>query len=250
LSTTLAMKHGEKALFIQEGRLRSFGRTSSRLTKKDQEKLDLKISPYLLNAPDASNIITHKQKTIVELGMGNGASLANRAKIEPKNHYIGCEVYKNGLASLVRTLEENNIQNLQICHDDARDLLENTPKKSIDELIILYPDPWPKNKQKKRRIINQELLNLAHKTIKDDGVLFIATDIPDYMMWILREIYNHEIFFPTAISPEEWATPPLWWHSTKYEQKAIQQGRKPWYITFKKNVDKSNTKCDPLIEEK
>lgn len=244
------MKHGDKDLFIQEGRLRSFGRTSSRMTKKDQENLDEKLKPYLLKAQDAANLDVHINKKILELGMGNGASLANRAKNQPENHFIGCEVYKNGLNSLVRTLEEHNIQNLKICHDDARDLLENIPENSVDELIILYPDPWPKNKQKKRRIINQELLDLAHKVIKSDGELFIATDIPDYMMWILREVYAHNIFFPTATSPSEWALAPTWWQSTKYEQKAIQQGRKPWYMTFKKNVDKSNTKCDPLVENK
>ena len=179
--------------------------------------------------------------------MGNGACLANRAHNEPENQFIGCEVYKNGLNTLVNTLNQQNTQNFKICHDDARDLLENLPENSVDELIVLYPDPWPKNKQKKRRIVNEELLNLGDRILKDDGILFIATDIPDYMMWILREVYTHNTFFPTAISPEEWATAPTWWHSTKYEQKAIKQGRKPWYMTFKKNVDKSNTKCDPLV---
>lgn len=240
------MKHGDKDLFVKEGRLRSFGRTSSRLSVKDQEKLDTKLQPYLLTANNAHNVKA-PQKLVVELGMGNGACLATRAEKEPETTFIGCEVYKNGLNSLVNTLNDKNIQNLQICHDDARDLLENIPEKSVDELVILYPDPWPKNKQKKRRIINSELLKLADKAIKEDGVLFIATDIPDYMMWILREVYSHDTFFPTAISPEEWAQAPAWWHSTKYEQKAMKQGRKPWYMTFKRNVDKSNTKCDPLV---
>lgn len=246
MSTTHNMKNDDKNLFVKAGRLRSFGRTSSRLTTQDQEKLDDKLAPYRLNAEDAGKV-EYKNKLIVEIGMGNGACLANRAHNEAENQFIGCEVYKNGLNTLVNTLNQQNTQNFKICHDDARDLLENLPEKSVDELIVLYPDPWPKNKQKKRRIVNEELLNLSDRILKDSGILFITTDIPDYMMWILREVYTHDIFFPTAISPEEWATAPTWWHSTKYEQKAIKQGRKPWYMTFKKNVDKSNTKCDPLV---
>ncbi|MEC8067552.1 MAG: tRNA (guanosine(46)-N7)-methyltransferase TrmB [Pseudomonadota bacterium] len=239
------MKHGDKDLFVKEGRLRSFGRTSSRLTQKDQQKLDDKLKPYLLTAQQAKEF-KPQSKLVVEIGMGNGACLAQRAKNEPETQFIGCEVYKNGLNALVNTLAEQNSQNFNICHDDARDLLENLPPQCADELVVLYPDPWPKNKQKKRRIVNAELLNLANRLLKDDGVLFIATDIPDYMMWILREVYNHDTFFPIATKPTEWATAPDWWLSTKYEQKAIKQGRSPWYMTFKRGVDKSNTKCAPL----
>jgi tRNA (guanine-N7-)-methyltransferase len=246
------MKDTENTPFVKIGRMRSFGRTSSRMSIAEQGKLEQRLTAY---GVPVANQTTPEQlfdkevsHLVVELGMGNGESIAIRSQNEPEKHFIGCEVYKNGLLSLVRTIEEKDIQNLKICSDDARELLEQLPKNSVDELVVLYPDPWPKNKQKKRRIINDELLNLADKVVKEDGTLFIATDIPDYMMWILREVYNHDIFFPTAISPDEWAKAPQWWYSTKYEQKAIKQGRKAWYMAFKRNVDKSNTKCKPLIK--
>tara|TARA_R110000868_G_scaffold262401_2_gene521102 strand:+ start:80086 stop:80868 length:783 start_codon:yes stop_codon:yes gene_type:complete len=251
--TNIFMKNSENEPFVKVGRMRSFGRTSSRMSLEEQNKLEERLNAYSCTVTNTIDLTTlfgaDVKHLVVELGMGNGESIGIRSQKENDKHFIGCEVYKNGLLSLVRTIEEENIKNLKICSDDARELLEQLPIKSVDELVVLYPDPWPKNKQKKRRIINEELLNLANKVLKEDGTLFIATDIPDYMMWILREVYNHSVFFPTAISPEEWATPPLWWHSTKYEQKAIIQGRKPWYMPFKRNVDKSNTKCKPLIKQ-
>lgn len=247
------MENTKKDLFVKEGRLRSFGRTSSRMSTSEQQQLDDRLKPVSVDTSKPINLQTlfgeEPKHLVVELGMGNGESIGIRSRNETEKHYIGCEVYKNGLLSLLRTVEEENIKNLKICSDDARDLLENLSENSVDELIILYPDPWPKNKQKKRRIINEELLNLANKVLKENGTLFMATDIPDYMMWMLREVYNHDTFFPTAISPEEWVKPPYWWHSTKYEQKAMAQGRKPWYMTFKRGVDKSNTKCKPLIKQ-
>lgn len=247
------MENKENTLFVKIGRMRSFGRTSSRMSSNEQKQLEERLQPCSVQVEN--DIIPEKlygdkvNHLVVELGMGNGESIGIRSVKEPKKNFIGCEVYKNGLLSLVRTIEEKNIKNLKICSDDARELLEKLPENSVDELVVLYPDPWPKNKQKKRRIVNEELLNLANKVVKEDGILFIATDIPDYMMWILREVYNHDVFFPTAISPEEWTKAPAWWHSTKYEQKATKQGRKPWYMEFKRNVDKSNTKCKPLIKE-
>ena len=244
----------EKAMFVPKGRQRSFGRTSSRLSQEELKKLDDRIAPFAMHVTDNIPINleelfpnhTSNSKLIVELGIGNGLLLANRATHHHENRHIGVEVYKNGLQTLVIETEKQKLENLRICNDDARRVLENLPENSVDELVILYPDPWPKKKHNKRRIIQLDLLQMADRVIKTNGTLFIATDIPDYMMWILREIYNHDVFFPTAISPEEWAKAPDWWIETKYEKKATLAGRKPWYIEFKRNVDKSNTKCEAL----
>lgn len=233
-------------------RLRSYGRLASHMSAEDKDKLETRLEKVRCHLPEEENgkidleslFGRNSGKVIVELGMGNGEATYGRALKEPENNFIGCEVYKNGLKSLLVDIENHNIQNIRVCSDDGRELLESLPENSIDELVVLYPDPWPKKKHKKRRIVNAELLEFANKILKEDGVLFLATDIPDYALWMLREVYTQDIFFPTAISPEQWAKAPNWWNGTKYERKAFKQGRKPWYMEFKKGVDRSNTKCD------
>jgi len=231
-------------------RIRSFGRIATHMSLEDKAKLDKRLEPFMLSFPEtptAGDIPLPKQgKVIVELGIGSGDLLAARALKEPENHFIGCEVFKNGLKTLVINIEKNAQKNIQMSDRDGRQLLEALPKNSVDELVILYPDPWPKKRHNKRRIINAELLTLADQTLKEEGILFIATDIPDYANWIIHQCYQHSTFFPTAISPAEWSVAPSWWVSTKYEKKAFQAGRKPWYLTFKRGVDKSNTKCQTL----
>lgn len=233
----------KKSQLVKTGRQRSFGRTSSRMNLSQQQKLDDKLEKLNLSQP-----FTQSGKLIVELGIGNGELLFHRAKENPNDRFIGVEVFKNGLRTLVNNIEKEKLTNARILNFDARDVLEKLEANSVDELIVLYPDPWPKARHKKRRIINQEFLELASHVIKEDGTLFLTTDIPDYAVWMLKEVYTHGEFFPSAISPDQWSKKPTWWHSTRYEQKAFKAGRKPWYMTFKRNVDRSNTKCERVDE--
>lgn len=241
--------------FVKRGRQRSFGRTSSRMSLATQNKLDTRLEAFTLMYTDNDvaqidlpKTFSKHNKLVVELGIGNGKSVYTRSGNEPENAFIGVEVYKNGLRSLVIDMEKEHHANLKISGDDARNVLEGLPEKSVDELVVLYPDPWPKKRHNKKRIIQKDFLELASRVVKEDGELFIATDIPDYAFWMIREIMQQGSFFPTAISPEEWTKAPNWWVPTKYEQKALQLGRHPWYMTFKlaENVDKSNTKCGSL----
>lgn len=245
--------------YTKIGRNRSFGRISSYMSRDDQEKLDARLVPYAFECPaegkiDLSSLFpkhtaSTSSKLVVELGIGNGELLGIRARDNASDHFIGAEVYKNGLKTLVHFAEEHQLQNLKLFTLDGRDMLDALPDESVDQLVILYPDPWPKKRHNKRRIVNKDLLEIANRILKENGELFMATDIPDYACWMITETYTHGTFFPTAISPNEWGTAPTWWHSTKYERKAIKQGRKPFYLTFKKNVDKSNTKCAPEMKE-
>lgn len=241
--------------YTKRGRNRSFGRISSYMNQEDQEKLDARLAPYSFEVAKGENIDLkslfpeQNGKLVVELGIGNGELLGIRANDNENDRFIGAEVYKNGLKTLVNYAEKNELKNLKLFTFDGRDMLDALPDNSVDQLVILYPDPWPKKRHNKRRIINEDLLKIADRIVKDDGELFIATDIPDYACWAITETYKHGTFFPIAISPDEWATPPSWWQPTKYERKAQKQGRKAFYFTMRKNVDKSNTKCDPEIKE-
>lgn len=245
------------------GALRSFGRTTSRMSEKDLEKLDTRLAPYELHIDIPENIgssgqvfpepleltqIFRKKKAplVVEIGCGNGEYIFNRATAHPSANHIGVEVYKNGLRSLVFKLEqlyaeeEQDVSNLKMCTQDARFLLTALPENSVDEVVILYADPWPKKKHHKRRLINTELLNMLGTTIKPGGTLFIATDWPDYAKWILAHALAHPVFELDADCPADLGMPPQGWRSTKYERKALKEGRKPWYFTFKR-VEESAT---------
>ena len=110
--------------------------------------------------------------------------------------------------------------------------------------MVLYPDPWPKSKHKKRRIVNEELLELAYNCIKEDGRLILATDITDYALWMIKHVLNHGKFNCLAEYPDEWCVEPEGWVTTSYEQKARKFGRKSWYLQFLKGeIEKQYTKA-------
>ncbi len=218
----------------KQGYVRSFGRTASRMSQEDQEKLNTRLKTYAFSMSDLKN---HKGEVELEVGMGNGLAVFERAKKCPNQLYIGIEVYKNGLRSLVNALEKNpDVKNVRISHEDARDFLTTFPKKSVNRVCVLYPDPWPKTRHNKRRILQEDFLTTVDALLKDDGELVAVTDIVDYMHWILAKTHNHGVFKPIAIEPNDWATPPTWWVPTKYEKKAYREGRRPWYLIFKRHL--------------
>lgn len=227
-------KPKKSKLLTPIGMQRSYGRTASRMSIEQQEKLESRIVVYALRDGDFSNF----DKVELEIGMGNGLAMLERAKANPNRLYIGNEVYKNGLRTLVFRLENNaEIKNVRIVGDDARIMLEGFSNECIDRVCVHYPDPWPKKKHNKRRIVNADLLDVVHKVLKNDGELFMVTDIPDYAQWMIAKVYAHKGFVMDNItSPDEWAKAPDWWVSTKYEQKAFKEGRMPWYLPAVKSL--------------
>lgn len=231
-----------KDFFVQPGRQRSFGRMASRMSVAEQDKLEQRLHAVGLEImhgriDGAAAFIPAAQKRVVEVGIGNGLQLFERAQANPQHGFVGVEVYKNGLRSVLGKIEQTGLHNIKLASIDAREVLEALPAGSIDQLVVLYPDPWPKKKHNKRRIVQQDFLNSAARLLKPGGELFCATDMPDYALWILREVYTHGGFNVPAASPLAWATPPTWWVSTKYEQKALREGRQPWYFSFIKKDD-------------
>ena len=230
------------------GRLRSFGRLASRMTKSEQEELNERLDAYEINLPESKDAQFDLRsqfpaelkdgKLLVEIGMGRGDQIFQRANANPDNIYLGCEVYRNGLRSLVSKIRKQDLKNIRIYTLDAREMLDVLSPQSVDIFMLLYPDPWHKSRHKKRRIVNDEFLSLVHKSLKDDGEFIVATDIVDYAMWTVKEVYLSNLFEVTAVGPEDWFKQPEGWVSTSYEQKALREGRRPWYLTFKKKVSK------------
>lgn len=168
----------------------------------------------------------------LEIGFGGGEHLAAQAKAHPEIGLIGAEPFLNGVAKLLSEIDERGLENIRILFGDARPLLERLEAASLSRIFVLYPDPWPKKRHWKRRIISPWFLRRAAELLKPGGQLRIASDIPDYIRWSLMHAQAEPALEWTARNPADWRDPPEDWSPTRYEQKAKREGRTPAYLTF------------------
>ena len=198
------------------------------------EKLEIILPKYRIEIGDNDKILNlpeKYEKLYFEIGFGYGEHTAHQAILNKGYGIVACETYINGVLSLIDKIEENKIENIRIYNSDARILLEKMPDHSIDKMFILFPDPWPKKKQNKRRIINDEFLDILKKKLKIGGTLFFASDILNYVEWTFDFAKNK--FEPLFDNIEECKTEPDWWIRTRYQQKAINEGRESYFLEFK-----------------
>lgn len=167
----------------------------------------------------------------LEIGFGGGEHLIHQAEQNPDVGIIGAEPYINGVAMLLGKIRRAGVQNLAVHPGDARDLMDVLPPVSVDRAFLLYPDPWPKTRHHRRRFVTPEHLHPLAQAMKPGAVLRIATDIEDYVRQTLLEVPKAG-FDWTARRPQDWRTPWTDWLSTRYEQKALREGRRPHYLTF------------------
>jgi len=147
---------------------------------------------------------------------------------------IGCEPYVNGVAMLLGKIRKAEVRNLKIHPGDARDLCDVIPDGSLSKVFLLYPDPWPKKKHHRRRFVTPEHLEPLAKKMKQGAELRIATDIEDYVRQSLEEIAFRGDFEWMGEKPSDWKEPWSDWTSTRYEQKALREGRVPHYLSFRR----------------
>lgn len=220
---------------VKPGLNRSFGRVAKRLSPAAQTAVDMAVDAWRVpvDGPvDLQKLFPEAAHLVVELGAGTGDQILARAAANPAHGHIACEVYRNGLKTMVRGIEKQSLENLRLCPDDARLLLAALPDASVDLLLVLYPDPWPKFKHRKRRLIQADTLKDMARVLKPTGTLLVATDIVDYALWTLHQMYAEGSFFPIATGPAAWVTPPQGWVPTGYERKAGAEGRTPFYLQF------------------
>jgi tRNA (guanine-N7-)-methyltransferase len=167
----------------------------------------------------------------LEVGFGGGEHLVHQAQANPGVALIGCEPFLNGVAMLLRKIREAGVQNLAIYPGDVRNLFDVLPPASIQRAFLLYPDPWPKKKHHKRRFVTPEHLDPLARVMAPGAMFRVATDIPDYVRQTLLEVPRAG-FDWTAQGPGDWRQPWEDWCSTRYEQKALREGRVPHYLTF------------------
>ncbi|TDL81785.1 tRNA (guanosine(46)-N7)-methyltransferase TrmB [Palleronia sediminis] len=167
----------------------------------------------------------------LEIGFGGGEHLIHQALANPDIAIIGAEPYINGVAKLLGKIRASGAGNLAVYPGDARDLFDVLPPRSIARAFLLYPDPWPKTRHHRRRFVTPEHLEPLARVMAPGAILRVATDIPDYVRQALLEVPRAG-FDWLAERPDDWRTPWADWISTRYEQKALREGRRPHYLTF------------------
>ncbi len=172
------------------------------------------------------------QAFALEIGFGGGEHMLARAGQNPDIGYLGCEVYRNGVAKLLRGIEMHQLHNIRIYPDDARDILERLPDHSFAAIYLLYPDPWPKARHHKRRFVSPENLDHICRLLRPDGLFYFASDIADYVSWTLAHIRLHGGLQFIAQTADDWRRPYADWPGTRYEAKALAAGRVPSYLSF------------------
>ena len=171
----------------------------------------------------------------LEIGFGGGEHLAWQAETYPRIGFVGCEPYLNGVVKLLSQIRRMKLQNVRLYRDDARLLVARLPSDTIGRAFILFPDPWPKKRHHKRRIISKEFLGLLARVLHDEAELRIATDDPIYLEWILWHLQHHPDFEWQASEQNDWRSAPHDWPVTRYEKKAIAAGRKCIFLTYRRS---------------
>ena len=175
-----------------------------------------------------------KKEFWLEIGFGGAEHLIARARQFPDVGFIGSEPYEDGIAKALTAIKENNLENVRLYPDDIRTLLAWLPNSSIDRCFILFPDPWPKKRHHKRRLVNPSTLVALAKVMRPGARLRIATDIGDYVRTTFIAVHTNNVFHWLAKDKTDWQGQPEDWIPTRYEQKAIQQGRRCYYFEFER----------------
>lgn len=166
----------------------------------------------------------------LEIGFGAGEHLVAQADGHREINFIGCEVFANGIAKLLAKMERQQLDNIRVFDDDAQLLIRSMPESSVDRVFILFPDPWPKQRHAKRRIISRNTLDILANIMMDGAELRLATDDSDHVSWILERLTDHPAFEWPARRPSDWRERPEDWPPTRYEEKARATGRVPIFL--------------------
>lgn len=211
--------------------LPSFVKRRGRITKKQEDSLH-KLDNYSIKSlSDIVSLSRDYECCKLEIGFGNSEYLQRQALENPSTLFIGSEVYLSGIGTLIGAIEEKKLSNVRIFPDDARILLDQGDESIFDEVVILCPDPWPKDRHHKRRLLQSEFIEILLKTLKWNGGLYISTDWEHYADEI-RAILNHPSLKKRNSLRESRA-------STKFEDRGIKEGRKVYIFDYIKTKSQS-----------
>ena len=208
--------------------VRSFVRREGRITKAQSRALETLLPKFGVpdnpSQADFNAIFSNNRPVILEIGFGNGELLAELAEKYPAYNYLGLEVHRPGIGHLLQRLQKNSIKNVRVMPDDAIEILRHRiPADSLQEIWLFFPDPWPKKKHHKRRIVNAEFLDLVANALHDGGLFRFATDWQDYADWTIERLQADDRFLlldDTDRAPDEFGQRPV----TKFEHRGTRLG--------------------------
>jgi tRNA (guanine-N7-)-methyltransferase len=219
--------------------LRSYGRRKAKPLSARKERLIAELFPSLrldLKVPAPATLTglfsVPVSEVWLEIGFGSGEHLLWQAEHHPDVGFIGCEPFVNGMGTLLGAIATQNIKTVRVHDGDARDVLDWVPDHSLSRLFILFPDPWPKKRQQKRRLICEETLAQLARVLAAGGELRFASDSGDYGTETLFLLEKSGAFTWRAERASDWTTRAADWPETRYERKALAEGRKPVYLSF------------------
>jgi tRNA (guanine-N7-)-methyltransferase len=228
------------------GRWRTvYGRRRGRKLRVGQQELKETLLPALaFTLPESGEIdpaslfVAPPAEVWLEIGFGGGEHLAAQAASRPEIGFLGSEVFENGIVKLLGEVSRRGLGNVRLFVDDARLLVPRLAAASLSRAAILFPDPWPKQRHQKRRIVSTATLDALARALRDEGELRLATDDADYLRWMLERAPPHPDFEWLARHPEDWRARPADWPPTRYEAKAIAAGRRPAFLRLRRRPRK------------
>lgn len=218
-----------------------FGRRKGHPLKARQAELFDTLLPQValdLTKPapaDLAALFPHAPKTLrLEIGFGGAEHLIAQALAHPEYGFIGADGFLNAIGKALVAIDDNDLTNIRLHHGDASDLLDWLPDAAFTRIDLLYPDPWPKRRQWKRRFIQDDNLARLARILKNGGELRFATDIASYSAYALARVLRSKDFTWTAETADDWRKPWDGFSRTRYEAKAIREGRTPNYFIFRR----------------
>jgi tRNA (guanine-N7-)-methyltransferase len=227
----------EPLRLIETARRRSdlYGRRAGRPLSAHQHSLVETLLPKIAvpeGAIDLHRLFPAAHAFAFEVGFGGGEHLVALARAHPDVGYIGCEAFQNGVAKLLAQIDSAGLTNVRVHPDDARSVLPRLPDRSLSTFFVLFPDPWPKLRHHKRRFIQAATLDQIARLLEPGGELRIASDHMEYVAWALAHLMHDPRFQWAADGPAAWRVRPDDWPATRYEQKALKDGRSCVYLRF------------------
>lgn len=200
--------------------LPSFVKRRSRITKKQTKSLE-SLSKFSVNTiHEIIDLSAHFDKCFLEIGFGNAKNIIFQAINNPRSLFIGSEVYMSGIGTLVSSIKENKIKNIKVFSDDIRFLLDQGPKKVFDSVVIICPDPWPKDRHHKRRLLQNNFFDMLNKRMTAESKLFISTDWDNYADHISGSLKSKNHNFESRLI----SSIPLR-DLSKFQKRAVTEGR-------------------------
>jgi tRNA (guanine-N7-)-methyltransferase len=217
-------------------RRRLYGRSRGKALRAGQERLLAEALPLFSITPEALAVgrafAAEPREVWLEIGFGAGEHLIEQAKANPDVGLVGCEPFLNGVAVALAGLKREQIANVRLRRGDAQAVIEAAPDGFFSRVFILYPDPWPKRRHHKRRVVAEGMIEALARVMRSGGELRFVTDVDDYAGWTLKRFLASPHFRWTANRADDWRRPWPEWRPTRYEAKAREGGRGSVYLTF------------------